>query len=282
MDKWIEQYCNYMFPIEATEKEMENAKKLQAENMPEFLYVFKSYNKHTLKILNENKIWCARTDTLNDPFECAIKCCFKDDVFNEMKSSYFRGKDDAVISSFADFETAARDYNQSVVEREHTYTFSLTTTFQPPSLWWHYANKYRGVCIEYKKSDLMKEKRIWNNLHPVMYTDKIFDIRPYIDKSVKNQNINMLVRLALNKNVCWSYESEMRIVLKGDPKTCGKGIILSAPKPSAVYVFEDKMKKSEFVRLKKVLNKRNISLYILQAKDNDFGFNRVLDTRKIK
>ena len=33
MDKWIEQYCNYMFPIEATEKEMENAKKLQAENI---------------------------------------------------------------------------------------------------------------------------------------------------------------------------------------------------------------------------------------------------------
>lgn len=277
MEEWIQEYFKYYFTTDKSDLNLERANRIKATNLTGELFCYKPYNKYTLDMLKNNRIWCARMDTLNDPFECSFNCAFYDDEYKNLKEKLSYPND--VIKYLAFLEVNNKDSLFSYQERMQTYSFSFTRTYQSPNLWWHYANKYKGICVSYRIEDIKayNDGKLWQALHPVMYSDKIVDLKPFIKLSPSKQNINVLYYPALIKHTCWESENEVRVVLKGDPTKDGKGKIINVPKPYAVYAFKEHMKKTEFTNLQKLLYKLDIPLFRLFAKDGEFGFERCLD-----
>lgn len=75
-------------------------------------------------------------------------------------------------------------------------------------MWSHYAQFHQGICIEYDFSDLDYTSRTLLTLSPVKYTDKLFDIFKYPNRST----IDKIQLAALIKYNCWKYEAEWRLI----------------------------------------------------------------------
>lgn len=94
-------------------------------------------------------------------------------------------------------------------------------------MWSHYANSYSGICVEY---DFSKIEKFNGFIFPVKYNSE----RPtlamrdlgYSGIDLKSRNmikcetdIGSVFEYILNKNECWSYEEEWRIINIGEENT---------------------------------------------------------------
>lgn len=99
-------------------------------------------------------------------------------------------------------------------------------------MWSHYANCYRGICIEYRLSE------IDNILFPVIYTDKLIRARDFMTKEELRKNssnglLEAAIRAVISKHSQWAYENEWRII-----KVLDKNDIdyVKMPVPQNIYI----------------------------------------------
>lgn len=103
----------------------------------------------------------------------------------------------------------------SAIENEIVNTFKtgvlcLSSKFDSPLMWSHYASKHQGLCIEYDMSNVQED-----SVYKVVYggSRKILtsDIKDWLDNTNTN-NTNKLKQVCLlTKSEEWRYESEWRI-----------------------------------------------------------------------
>ena len=94
-------------------------------------------------------------------------------------------------------------------------------------MWSHYANQHTGICVEFSGSPMLSNAEFFKLLHPVRYTEKLFDLvqvfSPWISEIELDEvfspgtpefNADCYPYLAAcHKSSEWKYEDEWRLVL---------------------------------------------------------------------
>jgi hypothetical protein len=144
------------------------------------LYKFRSFKNtnYILDILKNHRFYASKYNELNDPMEGFFR---HDCTFN------------------------MRETRNIILGKHKTRICSFSRSLGNPLLWAHYADSFKGICVEIGINDNHQYK-----LEPVAYplarlrltdADK-FDLNSFIDKAL------------LSKSRIWKYEEEMRILTK--------------------------------------------------------------------
>jgi hypothetical protein len=122
-------------------------------------------------------------------------------------------------------------------------------------MWYHYADKYKGICIEYNMDSFSSNDTQKKLMFPVEYADSIFDVTDYFysDNPLKKSLFG--IRAVVRKHNDWSYENEWRYIALND-----KEEVLPFPAISAVYMGHNICESNEKL-LHKIVQEQNIKLY---------------------
>lgn len=201
---------------------------------PNKLYKYRAYNVNTLRLLTHEKVYYADPISFNDPLDCnpTIQIGTDTDMtslenlcYKMLVAAY--GKDRALrdmqnhCGSSPDYQTdsdakirymgrLASDV-ESLLFREcrKMGVLSLTTRWDCPLMWSHYADHHHGLCIEY---DLNGNDRL--NINPVNYSHprsiKISDLIAWEANGSKQAAIAVHDTFFFAKAPRWRYEREWR------------------------------------------------------------------------
>lgn len=143
---------------------------------------YTSINKNTIKLIKNHGLWLSHTNNFNDPVDPSIK------LFNRNSGEY--------------------DYLLDSIK-----VACLTTDNKNTVMWGHYADKHRGICIEYDISPLLDKNRNDFLIRKINY-----DKTAIINENIANINnielydLNLLMDLFSIKSKEWEYENEYRIL----------------------------------------------------------------------
>lgn len=179
-------------------------------------------------LLYDNIMYLPQLSELNDPFEGSLLC-------DEGKvGDFYVSNNLDELMGYIEEELDGEDYDEnhfkdlgklclrsqsydklSEIRRVLTgeiYVICLSGRKDITSLWAHYADNHRGICIEY---DLVNTKtEIFKNLcFPIEYLedyDLTKDVKYSFNK--KSFNLNLKIKPLLLKAKDWSYEEEWRII----------------------------------------------------------------------
>lgn len=155
------------------------------------------------KILSSGLIRLTALTKTNDPFECTI-CHPKDDekIGKELK------------------DLCAKEVWKADLLDDPCLIVSLTGIISSPSMWGHYAESHKGVCLVfdvpvmfYEKDDEIKRaKDSERAIFPVVYQNEKPSVKEiYIDV---NRNYQSIIREAIShKGLEWEFEHEVRLVV---------------------------------------------------------------------
>lgn len=177
------------------------------------LYNYTSININTIKSILNEQLWLSHTNSFNDPVDPSIK----------------------------QFKKYKEDYNYLL---DSIKVGCLTTKKDNTLMWSHYADKHRGICIEYDIGKIYeKDNLIINkvNYHMPIITNKVNYSMPIItNKSIADNeileidNINRLIELFYTKSEEWKYKKEYRI-LYYDKERKKDGILIDCPIKSICF-----------------------------------------------
>jgi hypothetical protein len=154
------------------------------------LYKFKTYDgtkvnqEQIREIITGNKLYFARRDELNDPF----------DMF-------------PMIQYSSEFESSAAALRIHV--QKHFLVFSLSGKRDHPLLWSHYAGGHTGLCIHFRSDDSSP----FGKAREVHYREDRQVLRVPFSVDVDEEEV--IQRMALSKGSFWSYENEYRLIATG-------------------------------------------------------------------
>lgn len=280
---------------------------MEQEKVPHALFKYKALNEFTYDLIKTDLIFLPTYDKLNDAFEGQVTYDESiltnkliDEALQNSSIEKIMSKDEyrAIINSDnpkrefekwvyegdeisdIDFKNFSLKLNESVSEttnpclqylldemKSNTFVLSFSDENDLNSMWGHYANSNKGICIEYDFYDLnfidiqyFCYKTIY--LEPEDFREHTQDLlnipeTPYF---------NFFIEPFLRKTFDWKYENEWRIILPVfsfklnlSKKINGKQF-LKLPKPKAIYLglnIEEKDKKS----IISICKKREIDLY---------------------
>jgi len=177
-------------------------------------------------LVHRNLVWCARSDTLNDPREFIWRCEYTTttetiDLLTEVLV-LARGRTHADARHLAEIaintgrlDNIARPVIDGMIQqcRDEIGLSCFGGTPTNAILWQRYAARSAGVCIEYQvPDDLLKTQ-----LHRVQYAqekhlhiDQI--LRAYVDGAFAQDVYDLAL---LTKPIEWADEEEIRFVSRG-------------------------------------------------------------------
>ncbi|MCZ9838877.1 DUF2971 domain-containing protein [Brachyspira hyodysenteriae] len=162
------------------------------------LYNYMSINTNTIKTIKNNKLWLSHTNNFNDPVDPTIK--------------RYKGKYDYILNSIK--------------------VACLTKNYDNTLMWSHYADKHKGICVEYDISNIInKENYIIRKVN--------YDMKAIVDENSINTiyDINLLLDLFCIKSKEWEYEDEYRI-LYHDIERLNNGKLIDLPIKSICFGVE--------------------------------------------
>ena len=153
------------------------------------LYRYVKFNKHSLDILENHRIWCPKASTLKDPFEFQFR----------LEGLSHQG----VLVDQESIAQARRDVRKLGV-------VCLSEVDDSLLMWSHYADSHHGFCIEFERdehNDLGNSEQCL----PVVYQKEFpaFTLDEIEDKKAT-------ARILTTKSEEWAYEKEWRMITKKD------------------------------------------------------------------
>jgi hypothetical protein len=194
--------------------------------MPDLLFRFRSLRgdarKYVERSINNNELFFAAPDDLNDPYDCQIALDmsgtdleWRTHLKNSLKQAASRS---GRRTSFMDRHRAA---SKLILDKRHigldggefrkvTNSFGIACfsgLIDNQLMWSHYADNHRGICLMYMPS--RDPSGLLSAFHEVHYSNEYPKIRlvdlPKIGPSVVES-------LLLTKSKEWQYEFEYRII----------------------------------------------------------------------
>ena len=192
------------------------------------LYNYTSINKNTIKLIKNHGLWLSHTNNFNDPVDPSIK------LFNRNSGEY--------------------DYLLDSIK-----VACLTTDNKNTVMWGHYADKHRGICIEYDISPLLDK-----NKNDFLIRKINYDKTAIINENIELQYLNLLMDLFSIKSKEWEYENEYRI-LYYDIERRKNGLVIPLTIKSVYFGTETPEDDKELIRD----ITENIELYELKFDDKE-------------
>lgn len=183
------------------------------------LYRYAPLNKYTIDVITHRHIYLATAKQMNDEWEFRTRYVQHDnrvgtlsgmftgwtavmDIDGDEKPEPFQDQNDVLIE--IDSENIESD-------RENLGIACFTTGNNNSSMWYHYADCYKGVCLEF--TDLFSEEE---NFKEGVFGKVIYDKYPYWNVSNnKDQPVPLccpIIRLFYKSNE-WKCENEYRYVV---------------------------------------------------------------------
>lgn len=178
--------------------------------IPEKLYKY-TKAKYAEELLVKNLIYLPTIDELNDLYEARVflnNKKIRDELNKNVNLNRFsKNMGDNVISellsNFSD--DISKDYSQEF----SVICLSENNCINP--MWGNYADKYRGICLEYNLKDT-KEKYFRDFCFPIKYVKREADFEQI--KSNESFVLNNIpFEPLLKKSFDWNYEEEWRIII---------------------------------------------------------------------
>lgn len=159
---------------------------------PKYVFKFKSITaenlQHSLEIIYDHKLYLSSRTELNDPMECGIGIV----SLGVMGAGQYAeiGIPHPAVESLMDAYKI----------------LSLTSLYNSPQMWAHYANNYSGVCF------VFSSKGALSDIRKVSYSDEKFHFNEE-DLSIRGiEPIDCIRDVYFYKSRNWEYEQEWRIV----------------------------------------------------------------------
>ena len=145
-------------------------------------------------------------------------------------------------------------------------------------MWSYYANKHKGICLEYTPTELDLEdeyqRNLFNGLQKVFYSENQYNQNKYF------YSIDDINDVFFNKAQCWAHEQEWRLVLSKNRKKikfpCLTGIYLGANFRKEYATLSSD---NNFIKVISCACKLNNKLTVYEAKLNNEKYQ--LDFEKI-
>jgi len=138
----------------------------------------------------------------------------------------------------------AAEFDISRLAQERVVACCLTESNSNLPMWNHYADEYKGICIEYGMDKFPKESIYREKIFPIKYSRELVpDMTEYNLLYDKKYHPDMLKRIALHKHIDWEYEREWRFAF--DIEMCKQATQdmfdnkMKLPCISAVYMGKD-------------------------------------------
>lgn len=159
---------------------------------PNYVFKFKSITaenlQHSLEIIYDHKLYLSSRTELNDPMECGVGTI----SLGVTGSGYYA----AIGIPHPDAESLMDAYK----------ILSLTSLYNSPQMWAHYANNYSGVCFIFSTNGILSDIR------RVAYSNTKFHFNEQ-DLAMKGiKPIEYIRNAYFYKSKNWEYQQEWRIV----------------------------------------------------------------------
>jgi hypothetical protein len=167
------------------------------------------------QILVDHQLFFASRKCFNDPFDCVVPSflqipatILKRSVEDFVERKYPNGAEAekngmmSKLMSVNSFEGIRKALQDDV---DGAGIVSFCRVRDDILMWAHYADKHRGLCLEFDGSD---NCRFFGEAQPVEYED-------YTPVPLDKDKNRQMTRVILTKSKHWSYEQEYRIVRPG-------------------------------------------------------------------
>ena len=195
--------------------------------IPSTLYRYRPISVHTLNELANNTIWFSSIENFNDPFEFRFKLGFmewlkKFQFDTEKKAEKLaplldkEGVDEN-LRAIAKGMVEAKDSNQKSIDEFQihedkirqsavdTGVCCLSAIDDSILMWGHYANCHKGIVLGYDTTD-----KPFSAALPVNYSTEL------CQGDLRNDGIELFIKIYTTKAIEWQYENEFRIVSVGE------------------------------------------------------------------
>lgn len=213
-------------------------------NINKTLFNYTKINKDTIKNILNEEIWLSNTKLFNDPVDPSIKRKNKNneyynDLLDRIKVGCLSSKNDNTL------------------------------------MWSHYADKHKGICIEYNISKIFIDNNSTIrkvNYDKNMVEEKMDYIKRFSDIKIGDKNITKLLELFYIKSKEWEYEDEYRI-LYYDATANSNGITMKLPIKSIYFGTEtseeDKKLIYDIIKNINMTKTKNHKIKIYESKFDD-------------
>lgn len=173
------------------------------------LYKYCAYNTNSLAILINKRIWIAKPESLNDPFDCKIIFTLPD-ITSDAVGNYLKRTGRSTGNRQKDYETLIKGIQEFMEKDISNFgVFSMSQINDDILMWSHYANQHEGFCIGFvrKKDNLLGDIK---KTQPVAYDCNYPKVEP-LDES-GNYDHSIFTKMLFTKAKNWRYEKEWRLV----------------------------------------------------------------------
>lgn len=218
-------------PINVYIKKSTNA----LDNKVDTLYHYQSFNKEYLELLLRNRtIYCSNPNSFNDPWDCKPwynTSLLDDEAEFQQHLDFIREHanfEDEIINTLAGNRillTETLDRLSAGMARDNDRCFRIYCLTPDPInslMWSHYADKHKGICLEYHTFNA-----VIGSAWKVEYNECFPTIKFY------EKTIDPMFHL-LHKSNVWSYEHEYRVIAREpqdqsyydeSPLCCREGVL---------------------------------------------------------
>ena len=201
------------------------------------LYKYRECNESSISNLDNGTCWFSPVKFMNDPFEAHLCTSHVKLMLSAARLNVERHKIsfdvalDAVVRAESDGAMDVMSLLEELKEdvRNTFSAFCLSSRWDSPVMWGHYASNYKGFCIGFEFDDALN----WHGPQAFQFPNNTFIGRVnYINSAIDYLdgagNIIManLVDVLISKHKDWQYEDEYRFAIKSNP---GQGEVKKIP-----------------------------------------------------
>ncbi|HIF9344200.1 TPA: DUF2971 domain-containing protein [Photobacterium damselae] len=279
-------------------------------------FKFRGGNENDLDSLFDNYVWFSSLSSLNDPYEGYVTLCndgISDDFRERYLTSVFSREPKLDVSpdieaknyrknyekdtgtSFADYVDNKTSKIIEAYYKEHKNDFKILSlslakdNHEHPAplnnmlMWAHYANGFKGFCIEFDFEKLKQSIEVKNNVQlstsQVKYaTDgklPIIQMKTFMKSTINDSHDSSveIIEAFTKKEQSWAYENEVRFISDRGGKLyyapeCIKAIYISEKTPNWL--------KNNLISNVSIKSS-NIKVYLvfLHPREYKFGFRKI-------
>lgn len=288
--KWVNEFIDLYFSRDA--ENVRRAIALKDEHIPRSLFRYRSLdNAYVFDEIEREVVYLSKPEDFNDPFDCVATFSMKEILRNKKECeevvSDGRKKisdhDMNIILDVIDtvLEKERKDftkkYNDFTRECLRICCFTEGNTQGLPTnipLWYHYANKFHGVCIEYDMRYFQSNSIHRLLMYPVKYVPQQTDFTDIMSEFIEGKKFFVDRLIAIHKALEWSYEKEWRLILHYDEISPTSQLYLF-PAVKAVYMGKDILQEHE-KRLTQLAEEYGFSLYKMDIHYLGVTFNQIV------
>lgn len=272
-EQWMERLKEFFFAQTIDAREVDQIVRFKHQYIPKRLFKYREASEYSLSNLSNDTLWCARANSFNDPYDCALSVELSplcelavtsarklglftldeigsieqaDDPMQKLlelsaskntgiPAEQFYALRDKVEEARATAKVEILDKMNNGLRSAYKIC-SLCQRIDSLLMWGHYTKNHQGFAMEYDFTRLPQQSPVARFLWPVIYDENIYDAsHVFLRKSPDDPVNNMFaVGAAIHKALDWQYEQEWRIVVPDGENEPPKNI--PVPKPIAVYL----------------------------------------------